>query len=830
MARSPTSRRPPRATGSRPPGVPSVGRVARRKVLRDLWLARGRMAVLVLAVAFSLGVVAAVLGAYAILAREMPRSFLASSPASATLVLDRAVDAALVDAVRVRPGVAAAERGGMVIARVEVAPDRWLPLKLFVVDDVDALALETIRPVEGAGTPPTGAMLVERTSVPLLGARVGATLTVSAEGGRPRPVQVAGVAFDGGVAPAWQEQTALGYVTSATLAGLGDPADLDMLKVRFAGDPRDPAAIERMAQELGAWLARRGVAVAEIRIPPPGQHPHQGLMNTLAVVLLLFGLLALGLSGLLVATLVSALLARHVRQIGAMKAVGAQPLQVGLMYAAMAAAIGVGAAALAVAPGVLGARALAAAEADLSNVELASLAIPWWVFAVVAGAGVLTPLLAAAGPVAAASRMTVREAIAEVGAYEGPSAAAPGALFARVARALGPTLLLALRSAARRRRRLVNSLLLLAAGGALFMTGLNVAESSERQLASGIATLGYDLELSLGQPQPTDALLGLVRGVPGVAYAEAVGFGTVAPVRPGEVPVASTHKDGGHGTERLYALAPDSRFRPTVESGRWLAPGDLDAVVVSPGELARLGSALDGTVSLSIGGRATDWRVVGVMPTSRVPFGGAAGLYVSTAGFARAVGAPAGSAQTVRVVTDEHDPASRQAALRGLERALAAQGIGVTAVVEADWLSSVVRGHMAIVQGALLSLGVVMGLVGAFSLASAMSLSVVERTREFGVMQTLGATPARVVWVVVAEGLFTGALSWIAGLALGIVLSALVASVVGGALFGAPLPLVVSPVAVLSWLCVALLGSAAASALPAGAAARLTVRETLAYA
>src|SRR5215510_921812 len=181
MARSPTSRRPPRATGSRPPGVPSVGRVARRKVLRDLWLARGRMAVLVLAVAFSLGVVAAVLGAYAILAREMPRSFLASSPASATLVLDRAVDAALVDAVRVRPGVAAAERGGMVFARVEVAPDRWLPLRLF---DVDALAVEKIRPVGGARTPPTGAMLVERTSMPLIGTRVGAMLTVSAEGGR----------------------------------------------------------------------------------------------------------------------------------------------------------------------------------------------------------------------------------------------------------------------------------------------------------------------------------------------------------------------------------------------------------------------------------------------------------------------------------------------------------------------------------------------------------------------------------------------------------------------------------------------------------------------
>ena len=51
-----------------------MGRVARRKVLRDLWLARGRTAVLVFAMAASLTALGAVLGAYGILAREMPRS------------------------------------------------------------------------------------------------------------------------------------------------------------------------------------------------------------------------------------------------------------------------------------------------------------------------------------------------------------------------------------------------------------------------------------------------------------------------------------------------------------------------------------------------------------------------------------------------------------------------------------------------------------------------------------------------------------------------------------------------------------------------------------
>src|SRR5206468_13132158 len=106
-----------------------------------------------------------------------------------------------------------------------------------------------------------------------------------------------------------------------------------------------------------------------------------GLMNALALVLLLFGLLALGLSALLVATMVSAILARHVRQIGAMKAIGAQQTQVGLMYGAMVLAIGGAAALLAILPGVVAGREVAGVYAGLSNVELDSLAIAPWVFA-----------------------------------------------------------------------------------------------------------------------------------------------------------------------------------------------------------------------------------------------------------------------------------------------------------------------------------------------------------------------------------------------------------------------------------------------------------------
>ena len=119
--------------------------------------------------------------------------------------------------------------------------------------------------------------------------------------------------------------------------------------------------------------------------------------------------------------------------------------------------------------------------------------------------------------------------------------------------------------------------------------------------------------------------------------------------------------------------------------------------------------------------------------------------------------------------------------------------------------------------------------VAFLGIVTSLLISVVERTREFGVMQTIGGTPRTVRRMVVSEGVFIGALSWVFAIVLALPLSAMVNGMVGRPLFNAPLPLVSTPLTMLIWLAVVLIGSALASAVPAWRASRLTVRETLAY-
>src|SRR5262249_54332589 len=146
----------------------------------------------------------------------------------------------------------------------------WQRLLLFVIDDFDDLRLNVFRPVSGAWPPPDGTMLIERMAVATLEVQQGDRVIVKTPHGPAQSAVVAGGVHDPG-----QEQAGYGYVTRATLGMLGEPTVLDELRISVRERPLDAAAIEATARELAAWLGTRGHPVQEIRVPPPGMHPHQ---------------------------------------------------------------------------------------------------------------------------------------------------------------------------------------------------------------------------------------------------------------------------------------------------------------------------------------------------------------------------------------------------------------------------------------------------------------------------------------------------------------------------------------------------------------------------
>lgn len=809
-----------------------------RKAVRDFWRERTRTAFVAAAIALGISGFAAVLSSYAILTRALDEGYLATNPASFTVRTD-ALDEELLRAARAHPGVGEAEARRSVSGRLKTGPVEWRGLTLFVIPDFANIRVSRIEPQRGAWPPAAGEILIERDALQVAKARVGGDVTIRTARGEEHTLRVAGTVKDVGQAQARMENSVYAYVTPDTVARLGEGAHLNELKVSVAANKFDEAHVRRVAEEVKQLIEARGRAVSRVDVPPPGKHPHADLMGLLLLSMSAFGLFVLLLCGVIVVNLLSALMASQVRQIGVMKTVGGSRWQIAQVYFAQAALLGVAGIVISVPAGVLGARALCRYMAALLNFDITSYAVPVWVYASVALVGVVVPLLAAAYPVWKGCAVPVREALADFGVSRTSfGAGAFDRALAGVGGGARP-LVLAVRNSFRRRARLALTLVTLAAGGLFFMTALNVRASIINSLDRLFATRKFDLSVALTTMYPSERIERAAMNTPGVRAAEgwiategvlpapdAHAAGDARGSNSGGHSPGGDHAGGAQGGTRfgVTGLPPETRLHePDIVEGRALRAGDTDAVVVNTALAARAPQFKVGAVvRLRIGGDESPWRVVGI---AREPFSPAA-AYVTRAYFdAR----HPGMTNSVRLALDRADRDSINRVRAELDRNLEREGVRAQASASKVDGRYAFDQHMLMIYAFLIIVACVLGLVGGLGLMTTMSINVMERRRELGVLRAVGATPAAVCLIVVAEGAVVGLLSWAAAALLAWPFGRAVGDYLVKIMFRSDLDFRFEPRALLAWLALSVLWAAAASLLPAWHASRRPVREAVGY-
>ena len=129
----------------------------------------------------------------------------------------------------------------------------------------------------------------------------------------------------------------------------------------------------------------------------------------------------------------------------------------------------------------------------------------------------------------------------------------------------------------------------------------------------------------------------------------------------------------------------------------------------------------------------------------------------------------------------------------------------------------------------MLAMAVLAAIVGSVGLMSTMSINVVERGREIGVMRAVGARSSAILGVFVVEGVMVGVLSWLLAVPLSYPGALLFNNLVSSTLFQMPLDFDYSAGGMVGWLAIVIVLSALASLWPALRATQVSVREALAY-
>jgi putative ABC transport system permease protein len=803
-----------------------------RKVLHDLVDNKGRTLLVVLSIAvgvFSIGVIA---GAYQIISNDMSVSYAANQPANIEMRMSD-FDDDILSVIRNQRGVQNAEARRVFNIRVRVpGTEKWTTLDMTTFESFEENTINLLKPIEGRAVPDKHEVLLEQDALQNLNVGLGGLLEFQLPDGSTRTLPVVGIVQDTAAGAGDFLADPFAYITMDTLQYLRQPRLYNRALVTVAGDGDDPHHIREVGAVVKDKIEKSDAVVLRSRFSETHQHPLGSTINAVLGILLALGVLIVLLSSSLIANTLSALLNQHLRHIGVMKLVGGQRRQVFRMYITLIMAFGLIALAIAVPFGGIGAYALAEFIASQLSFSLLGYRIVPLAFLVQIAVGLFVPLIAGLAPVINGSRITVLKALSgdlaedeiqfkdgemRLSWFDWAQVKVTRLLAARGIHIPRP-FIISLRNTFRRKSRLALTLFTLTMGGAIFIAVFNVRVTLHDYIGQIGKYFRADVTLDFDRAYRLQEIERAVMKVDGVTQVEGWQFAS------GEL-----LDDRETVVENITLLAPPAESRlvqPILVDGRWLQADDVRKMAVSEGLQKSFPDLEAGDyLNMRINGRDEVWQVVGIFKfvDQEGILGYAPFEYVSE------MNNLVNRSFSFRVVTEQHDRAYQDTKAEELDKYLRDQGYKVRIAEAGSASLDTAVESLDILVVFLLIMAVLTAIVGSMGLTGTMGMNVLERTREIGITRAIGADDRAVMRTVIAEGVVIGMISFALAIVLSIPFTYGLSTIVSLAIFQTPIDVVFTYVGYAIWLGLVLLLSTVASILPARNAARLTIREVLAY-
>lgn len=789
-----------------------------KKVWADFWGNKSRTLLTILTIMVGTFAIGFNNNLKAYMLESMDSDYQSASPSEAEIYAYPLNDD-MVKLAREVSGVDAVEGLSMLGAKLVRSDEKPIQIQFIATDDPSQLTLNRVKPVSGeTSLPPLGEreVLVDASAIPA-GYKVGDTITVELSDGKQRQLKLAGYMHAVTGFPFSFTQTMYAFVTPKTMEWLGGSSDYSGLSVSVAENQTDAKHVTEVAQAVADRLKRAGAEVYYVSVYQPGHHFAWNITQGIFFVLNVLGYMIVFLSGFLIINTVTALMTQQTRQIGIMKAVGGGTGQIFGMYVVLI--LGFGLAAFLIAIPLANSAAESFGGGMATYLNFAPMPYPGYPSAIIQQAivSMLVPLLAAIWPIYNSVRVTVREAVSDYGI--GGNAKPKDKAVSRAVLWISRPMRLSLRNAFRRKLRLSLTLVTLVLAGAIFIGVYNLWESFDQTIKDIQGYFLADVNISFGRYYRYEEVASIAEKVPGVQSVE--GWT--------EYPGTLIRDEETAGTQILFMAPPSTStlIDPVITSGRWLETGDENAIVIGNHLLNVFPDLKIGDwLTIEIDGKKTQWQIVGTYTiTGNVspPL-----LYVNYEYLSKLVGRP-GQVYSLRVLTTSHDAVTQKNVRDQIQKLYEANGIQFgSAQLGADFIRDQ-KAQTDILVYFMLAMATMIAVVGGLGLMGTMSINVLERTREIGVMRAIGASNGDIQSIVIVEGMVVGLISWAISIVLSLPITNILCYGVGMALLTSPMKAVYGLSGIFAWLIFTLALAAIASAWPARRASRLTVRDTLAY-
>ncbi|GAB4170098.1 MAG: FtsX-like permease family protein [Roseiflexaceae bacterium] len=792
------------------------------KIWFDLWGSKQRTIQAVLTITIGSFVIGAVFGGWGGISADTETNYGPTNPPSINVRVNPPADQLLIEALRSDERYTHVE--GLMEASIKWRPHAnaaWQPAILQAREDYTDQQLSLLRIEQGSW--PTGRQYaVERGFAIKLSDRV--ELEVA---NRTTEVPISGVFYNLSQASASLGGDPIFYTSRAQFAALTGQDRFGRIIASVPDYSAERAAAA--AEALEHSLNRYGFEVQPgsfdgTKVSNPNRAFFQDPIESVGLILQSIGIIAVVLGLLLVYNTVTAIVTQQTAQIGELKAIGATSGQILLVYYSIVFAYGLIALLISVPLGLMAAnnlRQMMIGSLGLKPAEWLVLPLPI-IYQV--GICLVAPMLVATIPVLQGARITVREAISSYGLSGGGSWI--DTILARFAN-LPSTISLAFSNAFRNLGRVTTTQLALAGAGLTFMAVVS-ARASLIYTLGGVLFQAYPYQIQINLTEPVSlARAEQIRDLPQVAAVESwrqqSATMRLETAEPRTVDPAATLSG---------VPLPAQSYTPKILSGRMLQEGDTYAVVLHEWLARDVGAQVGDWVVISIPDPTNTkpwisqqrWQVVGVLLDASMR----SGALVPRETLFNEIGRR--EVNRIQILSRDADPAVTAQLATQVRAAYHQQGIDV---VLSDLLTITQRSdnqldNLATVITLLLMVAMIVAVVGAISLNGTLSISVLERRREIGVLRAIGATPGVIRTQFLTEGLLMGLLSWLIGLVLSYPVGLLTVQAIG---FTLRISVIYQYdwTGVWLWLGLATIIAIIASLSPAQQAIRTSVQESLAY-
>ena len=838
------------------------GSLRRRARLRPRWhkvfsdlvgnVVRSLLVVTSIAVGlFAVGMIATL---HVILTNDMRAGYEGVNPAN-IVIYASSFDENVVERVRKVDGVARAEGVRSFDVMVRTGSEEWTRMSIEAAEDFDERTINQVTFDSGGWPQQDRQLVMERNKlgdVRLLPSEDfdAGLVEIKLPSGKIRQAPVTGIVHDltlGAGGPGGFFLAPIqGYIEMDTLEWLEQPRAYNRLVVtarpeepgRGRAALEDPDYLRAVANQVSEAVEDEGGLVFNAQVRGSRDHPNAPYVDAVTGVLFVLGALVVFLSSFLITNTLSALLNQQLQQIAIMKTVGARSYQVISIYMTLIFAFS----ALALLFSIplsrqVSFRLLEFLSAPLNFTVLEYRTVPLAVVLQIVIA-LIVPQAAGIAPILRGARIKVQDALSGSRREDAPHRPArqdahssPSPAISRVQRPgkrgrklLSRPLLISLRNTFRHRGRLALTLITLTLGGAVFIATFNVQVSMEKYIQKVGRYFNADVNLTMDRDYRINAVNEELRAIPEVARAEGWAYGRSE--------LLLENDQTGDAVQLMGPPADSVLVEPILLQGRWIQPGDTNQIVLSERFLTQYPDLQVGdSLRLRVNGEESEWEVVGYFQL----VGKSAGFvaYTNYDYLSREIG-QANRAITFRVTAKEPSgreltQAEQEALGARIEALLQSRGFGVTEVSAGRSLIENTAKPLNTLTTFLLFMAILTAIVGSIGLMGTMSMNVLDRTREIGVMRAIGASDRAVMNLVIVEGVLIGMISWVLGTLLAVPISKLLSDTIHLAIFQAESEFAFTATGPLYWLGLVFALSIFASVLPARSAARLTIREALAY-